>query len=127
MKTTFTGFSTIGSTQRRSFKLYDVALIRQDLMNHFHTRIGERVMRPEYGCRIWDYLMEPFSPTIRSLCASEAQRICESDPRVTVAGIEISSLDHAIRVEITLDYKPDNVIGSFVIDFEIRQGASSEF
>jgi phage baseplate assembly protein W len=121
MKATFTGFSTVGSTQEQSFKLHDLALIRQDLLNHFHTRLGERVMRPEYGCRIWDYLMEQFTPTIRSLVIDDARRICESDPRVEIVDIEAFSGEHTIRVEITLNFIPFDTVDQFIIDFENNQ------
>lgn len=121
MKTTFTGFSTVGSTQAESFKLHDVALIRQDLLNHFYTRIGERVMRPEYGCRIWDYLMEQFTPTLRGMCETEAARICALDPRVEIINIVATSSDHSIRVELTLNYIPLKTVDTFIVDFEQRQ------
>lgn len=121
MKATFTGFSTVGSTAAENFKLHDLALIRQDLLNHFHTVIGERVMRPEYGCRIWDWLMEPFTATLRGMVVAEATRICESDPRVSVVSVQATSLDHAIRVELTLNYIPFDSVDQFIIDFENRQ------
>lgn len=121
MKTTFKGFSTIGSTQAENFKLYDIDLVRQDLLNHFHTRVGERVMRPEYGCRIWDYLMEQFTDSVRQQVIAEARRICESDSRVEVVDIVATSLDQSIRVELVLQYQPFHIVDQFRIDFENRQ------
>lgn len=123
MKATFTGFSTIGSTQKDSYKLYDLQLIRQDLINHFNTHIGERVMRPDFGCRIWDYLMEQFTATMKGLIVAEAVRICEFDSRVQVVSVDAMSLDHGVRVELTLNYLPYDMADNFTIDFENRQSA----
>jgi phage baseplate assembly protein W len=49
------------------------------------TAPGERVMRPEFGCRIWDLLFEPVTPTLLGLI-SEAVReaVGRWEPRVLV-------------------------------------------
>lgn len=121
MSNVFTGFSTQPSANAKNFKLYDIELIKQDLMNHFHTRIGERVMRPEYGCRIWDYLMEQFTDFIRTQIISEAVRICNEDDRVSVVSVNAKSQDNAIQVSITLNFHPFNIVDNFVVNFESRQ------
>lgn len=122
MSAIFTGFSTVGSTQAKSFKMYDLELIKQDLLNHFNTRIGERVMRPEYGCRIWDYLMEQFTDYVKNAIQQEAIRICESDSRVSLQGSpDVQSTHNAIQVSITLLYVPLDVVDVFTVNFETRQ------
>ena len=125
MKNTFIGFSTVGGTKEDGYKLVDVDLIRQDLYNHFHTRIGERVMRPEYGCRIWDYLMEPFSEQIRSMAEQEVIRICESDSRVQLIETNVVSENNTLIVFATVNYFPFNTVDQFRIDFENRQTQSA--
>ena len=45
---TYKGFSTISSASE-SFALYDLNLIKQDMLNHFHIRLGERLEQPEFG------------------------------------------------------------------------------
>ena len=54
---TYKGFSTL--TSDKSNQLFDLDLIKQDLVNHFYTRKGERVMNPNFGSVIWDMLYEP--------------------------------------------------------------------
>ena len=61
MATLFKGFSTVDKV-RAPYTLTDADLVKRDLLNHFYTRIGERVMRPTFGSVIWDYLMEPEDP-----------------------------------------------------------------
>lgn len=121
MKNTFIGFSTVASDKKRNYKLHDRDLIKQDLLNHFHTRIGERVMRPEYGCRVWDYLMEPFTTTIKDQTVREVTRIIETDPRVEIVELYVSAYKHGLRVEAVLDYQPLGERDQFRIDFENRQ------
>ncbi len=122
-KTTFKGFSTIGGASSNGYKLYDIELIRQDLLNHFHTRVGERVLKPTYGCAIWDYLMEPFTEMVREIVVAEAKRICEEDPRVDVASVVATSLDHSINVELVLNYKPMNTPDELRVVFENNRTA----
>ena len=113
----FTGFSTTTAGLNKEWTLYDIDLIKRDLFNHFNTRVGERVMMPKYGCKIWDYLMEPNSPAMRDLIAQEATRICEEDTRLTVQNVNVYALGNGVRVEITLYYIPFQVSDTFVSDF----------
>lgn len=117
----FRGFSTVESLKTRKRTYYDLDLIKYDLMNHFYTRVGERVMRPEWGCRIWDWLMDPMTPSLRDDVVSEARRICEEDTRLRVLDVQVSDFDHVIRVEILLEFRPLDVIETFAIEFERRE------
>lgn len=124
MRNTFIGYSTSGGNKADGFKLYDVDLVRQDLYNHFNTRIGERIMRPNYGCRIWDYIMEPFTEDIRNLTEAEVIRICESDSRVQLLDTQVFSQDNTLVVAATLNYLPFNTVDQFRMTFENRQSTS---
>lgn len=118
----FTGFSTAGADLNKDWTRYDIDLIKRDLMNHFHTRIGERRMRPTFGCRIWEYLMEPATAHNRDLIAEEAKRVCESDSRLSIQDIQVHRLENGIRVEITLFYTPFDVVDKFVVNFNNSVG-----
>ena len=61
---TYRGFSTV-STGTQNFTLYDFELIKQDLLNHFYIRKGERLMQPNFGTIIWDMLFEPLTPQVQ--------------------------------------------------------------
>ena len=54
----FKGFSTIDKV-RAPYTLTDIDLVKRDLLNHFYTKKGERLMKPNFGSIIWDLLMEP--------------------------------------------------------------------
>lgn len=101
----FKGLSTIDRT-KPPFTLTDNELVKRDLLNEFYTRKGERVMRPEFGCVIWDILMDPLTAGTQEIIKDDIRRIVERDPRVQLANITIFELDHSIRVEVTLNYVP---------------------
>jgi phage baseplate assembly protein W len=117
----FFGFSSIDTDRTGVSTLYDIALINRDLLNAFYTRRGERVMRPDWGCRIWDWLYDPLTPLLTDMIIAEVVRICQSDSRLTVLDTQVYQSDNGIRVEMTLNYQPFNVVNSFTATFENRQ------
>jgi phage baseplate assembly protein W len=119
-KRLFTGFSTIDSEKTRQRTFYDLELCKRDLMNHFHTRPGERVMRPAWGCRIWEYMMEPMTASTKEIIEDEATNVILADPRCQLISVEASETTHGIRVEITINFIPDAVVETFAIDFDRR-------
>ena len=44
----YKGISTVNNDSN-SFNLYDIALIKQDIINHFHIRVGEKLENPGFG------------------------------------------------------------------------------
>jgi hypothetical protein len=62
----YKGFSTV-SDATENFGLYDLALIKQDIINHFYIRKGEKLMNPDFGTVIWDLLFEQFTEEVKKL------------------------------------------------------------
>jgi phage baseplate assembly protein W len=121
MDNTFIGYSTLAPEKNRSWVLYDRELIKRDLLNHFHTRKGERVMRPTYGCAIWDWLFDQFTTELISRCQEEVERIVSIDSRIELRSVNINTFDHGIIVEPSIYYRPFDVVERMRIEFEIRQ------
>ena len=69
-------------------------------MNNFNTRPGERVMMPNYGCGIWNYLYEPFDQTTVDAIKHEAQQVINNDPRVTMQTINVIQFEYGIRLDM---------------------------
>ena len=116
----FVGFSTQEMEGKRGWSVSDIQLIKRDLLNHFHTRKGERVMLPTFGTIIWDMLFEPFTDTVRSLIVEDVQRVVNSDPRVSLQGTNVSTSAHGITVAIELKYIPYDSVGTFSLEFDRR-------
>lgn len=119
----FKGFSTIpnGSNEmNRNWTLYDLELVKRDILNHFHTRRGERVMMPTYGCRIWDLLFEPMTESNIELIVDEAKRVVQSDSRVKLNTINVKEVSHGIIINFNLFFEPWGVYENFSVEFDKR-------
>jgi phage baseplate assembly protein W len=101
----FKGFSTV-DTIRPSYTLIDGDLVKRDLINEFYTRLGERVMRPNFGSIIWDLLMDPNTPDIVARVEEDVEKIIDRDPRAQLLDTRIFLQDQSLRVEIDLIFVP---------------------
>jgi phage baseplate assembly protein W len=97
----YKGFSSLDSTTSNT-KLYDFDLVKQDLLNHFKTKKGERVMNPGFGSIIWDLLMEPMTDAVREALSSDITRICNSDPRIVPTNIQLIEYENGYLLDLTL-------------------------
>jgi phage baseplate assembly protein W len=71
------------------------------------TAPGERLMRPQFGCRIWDLLFEPVTPNLLGLIA-EAVRdaLAQWEPRIVVEKVEpYADPDDPALVRVAIDYR----------------------
>jgi phage baseplate assembly protein W len=114
---TYRGVSTVGNPNG-SFVLYDLALIKQDIINHFHVRQGERLERPEFGSIIWDLLFDPLTEDVKALIVQNVTQIINFDPRVQVQNIIVSSYESGIQIECELRYLPYNISESLRFQFD---------
>jgi phage baseplate assembly protein W len=117
----YRGFSTV-SKATENFALYDFELIKQDLLNHFYTRQGERLMNPEFGTIIWDLLFEPLTGHIKDLILQNVNEIVNYDPRVQAESVIVTSYDQGIQVEFTLKYVIYNVQQKIQLRFDQANG-----
>lgn len=104
----FIGYSTVGKRVPET-RLYDIELIKRDILNHFMTRKGERVMNPEFGSIVWDLLFEPFTETVRLQIVEDVKNIIAQEPRVNLVDLVVEEDDHGITVQVLLNYEPFNL------------------
>ena len=115
MATTYKGFSTqAGST---NFRLTDFNLIKQDILNHFNIRKGEKLMRPNFGTIIWNVLHEPFTEDLKSVITQDVKAIAAYDPRVSFDNIIITEFDQGIQIELQLRYVLTNQTNVMLMNF----------
>ncbi len=95
-------------------------LVKVDLLNHFNTRKGERVMLPEFGTVIYDLLMDPLDDMTKDLIREDVIRIIKSDPRVEMVDLTVTELEHVILLEVELLYLPNGVTETIAIQFDIE-------
>jgi phage baseplate assembly protein W len=113
---TYKGFSS--SEASKNFKLYDINLVKQDLINHFYIRKGEKLENPEFGTVIWDMLFEPFTPDVKEIIAKDVEAIINYDPRFAVTEINIDSTDQGMRIQADLVYIPFNITERMTLNFD---------
>ena len=119
----YVGFSSIDPANTTS-KLYDLDLIKQDLINQFHTRKGERVMNPTFGSIIWDLLMEPLTADVKEALNTDILSICNSDPRVTPTQINLVEKEQGYLLEITLALNGTDQSTNMKLSFDQSVGLS---
>lgn len=124
-KQIYKGFSTVDPNNKAS-KLYDYDLIKQDILNHFNTRRGSRVMNPEFGSIIWNLLMEPLTETTRQLLVQDVKKICSTDPRVHPLEININEYEQGYLIEITLMLKSTNETQVLRLAFDQKIGLRAQ-
>lgn len=112
---TYKGFSTLGSSN--NFRLTDFDLIKQDILNHFNIRKGEKLMRPNFGTIIWNVLYEPFTEDLKSVIVQDVQSIAAYDPRVSFDNIIITEYDQGILIELQLRYVLTNQTNTMFLRF----------
>lgn len=117
----YKGFSTVDDTTN-NVKLYDYELIKQDILNQFNIRKGERIMNPNFGSVIWDLIYEPLTPNVKQQISSDIDRILASDPRVIPTQVNIVEQDYGFLLEITLSYRGTDVSDSMILSFDKRVG-----
>jgi len=116
----YIGYSSVGAEITFNTILTDINLIKRDLYNAFYTRVGERVMRPELGCKIWDYLFNQ-GPNIQQLIYDEVLRIVNLDPRTTLLNANLITYQYGVRVEILLQESSTNQTFNMLVDFNTQQ------
>lgn len=113
----YKGFSSV-DPQILNTKVYDFELVKQDIINHFNTKKGERLMNPSFGSAIWDILMEPLTEQTRNILLDDIKYVCEFDSRVNVEEINVVEYETGFLIEITLILKTTNQLETLKLKFD---------
>jgi phage baseplate assembly protein W len=110
----------------------DVALaeneedVREAVRIILETGRGERLMRPDFGAGLDDFLFEPLDATT---CARIRQRVDEAlvlwEPRIRIEALEVEiAPNERSRVDIRLEYsvRTTNTFYNLVYPFYVREG-----
>jgi len=114
----FKGFSTDGRID--NYTVTDTELIKQDLLNVLKTRQGERLMRGDYGCGVWNYIHEPLDDATKDAVVTELKRIISLDPRLQLVGIRLQEYEHGLQVVLELNYVNLQATELLFVEFDSR-------
>ena len=87
------------------------------------TAPGERLMRPQFGCRIWDLLFEPVTGNLLGLIAEAVREaLAQWEPRIVVEDVrpEADPDNQAlVRIQITYRVRATNDRRNLVYPFYV--------
>ncbi|MFZ5543154.1 MAG: GPW/gp25 family protein [Pseudomonadota bacterium] len=79
--------------------------VRQAIFTLLDTDPGERVMRPDFGCGLRRYLMQPNNPATRAAIEREiTQTLGRWEPRIKLLDIAVTPTDDRAMVLIEIHY-----------------------
>jgi phage baseplate assembly protein W len=119
----YKGFSTISGTSQ--FTLTDFELAKQDLLNHFNIRKGEKLMNPDYGTIIWDTLFDPLDEPTKQLIYNDVKQIVAADPRITATSVVVTEYELGIQLELNLVFVQTNETGTLIVQFDQNSKTST--
>lgn len=85
----------------------DAAEVRQSLLLLLSTRPGERVNRPDYGCRLFQLVFDPAGDTTAGLAVHYVSRAIERwEDRISILTLEAGrGSEEPSQLEIRLHYR----------------------
>jgi uncharacterized protein len=83
------------------------ASVRQAILLLISTRLGERVMRPQYGCQIHSLIFAPNDDTTAGLAIHFVRQALDRwEPRIDVLELDAGcNPEHAELLDIFLEYR----------------------
>jgi phage baseplate assembly protein W len=97
-------------------------LVRQSILLILDTEPGERVMRPDFGCGLRRFLMEPNSPATRAAIGREVEAALNTwEPRITLTVVDVTATDDAATVLVSVEYlhARDQSVGIVQVPFAV--------
>ena len=115
----FVGFNTVNQPNP-PYSLTNVELIKRDINNQFATPMGSRVMLPNFGTRIYEYLFDPFDEYTKNAIIEDAVRVVQSEPRVELVSIDVYQQDQALNIIMILLFKPESITDNMFVTFSLQ-------
>jgi phage baseplate assembly protein W len=116
MANVYKGFSTLN--RNKKFRVSDFELVKQDLYNHFQIRKGEKLMQPNFGSVVWNFLFEPLTEQTKTAITEDVKSVVGYDPRTKVSNVIVTQFEHGIQIEIELLYVTENLTDQISFTFD---------
>lgn len=101
--------------------------VRQSIWVILGTAKGERIMRPDFGCGIYDMVFGVNSSTAASEAAEEVRDALVSfEPRIDVLGVEVTPGGDGEVLYVSIDYqiRATNTVFNLVYPFYLEGSAA---
>ena len=100
--------------------------IKQSLEIYFSTKLGERIMRSDYGCFLHSQIFELANESLIQGLSKELERsINEFEPRILVIEIKANKKDSSeglIEINVAYEIRATNNRSNIVFPFYINEG-----
>ncbi len=104
--------------------------IEQSLNILLSTSLGERVMQPDYGCNLTDYMFESLSSTLIGIIKQKVENaILYYEPRIVAENVDVTAADSFDLIEgkftITVEYSipQTNSRFNYVYDYYLNEAS----
>lgn len=102
--------------------------IKQSLEIYFSTKLGERIMRNNYGCFLHSQVFELANESLIQGLSKELERsINEFEPRILITeirAIKKDSADGLIEINVAYEIRATNNRTNIVFPFYLNEGTS---
>jgi phage baseplate assembly protein W len=117
--TKITGYTTT-LNDFTSTTLTNLDLAKQDLINHFHIRKGEKWTNPDFGSDLPFYVFQPLDESTIDLINTEVLTIVSNDPRFELnsSKVNVQSDAQAITIIVQLIYLPTTTATELQVKFD---------
>jgi phage baseplate assembly protein W len=112
----YKGFGTVD--RNSNFRLTDFELVKQDLLNHFNIRKGEKLMNPNFGTLIWNVIHDPLTEELKGVILDDIKTIINSDPRIAVDNVTITEFISGKQIALDLRYVLTNQLDKMTLTFD---------
>lgn len=100
--------------------------VRQSIRIILGTAKGERVMRPDFGCGIYELVFEPNdSTTAGNIAEAVSEALLRFEPRIDVVEVDVQPAGDGEMLLINIDYqvRATNNVFNLVYPFYLEQSA----
>tara|TARA_B110000977_G_C11091728_1_gene497189 strand:+ start:17483 stop:17902 length:420 start_codon:yes stop_codon:yes gene_type:complete len=102
--------------------------IEQSLQIYFSTKLGERIMRNDYGCFLHSQIFELASEGVIQGISNELERsITKFEPRISILNVNASnskSIEGLIEINIEYEIRATNNRTNIVFPFYLNEGTN---
>ena len=105
--------------------------IEQSLNILLSTSLGERVMQPDYGCNLTDYMFESLSSTLIGIIKQKVENaILYYEPRIVAENVAVTTADSFDLIEgrftISVEYSipQTNSRFNYVYDYYLNEASA---
>lgn len=120
----YKGYSSNNYEKNGSFLLTDVALVKEDFLNHLFTRKGERPRMPNYGTIIPDLIFENINEGLLEVLYDQILGVIRAEPRFRLLDLQVipSLEEYSVTVNIAVQYVEINMTENINFNIQFAEG-----